>query len=56
MTKEQFEREKHYGVAMVVARAMLSKGVITEEEYQKIDTIFTEKYRPLLGSLTPKLT
>ena len=49
MTKEQFNREKHYGAIMAVARAMLSEGVITEGEYNKIDTIFTEKYQPLIG-------
>lgn len=50
MTREQFDREKNYGTAMAVARAMLSKGVITEDDYHKIDAVFTEKYRPLIGS------
>ena len=49
MTAKQFDREKNYGAAMAIARAMLAKGIITEDEYNKIDAMFTEKYRPLIG-------
>jgi uncharacterized membrane protein len=49
VSKEQFDREKCYGAAMAVARAMLSKGIITEDDYKRIDTIFIEKYQPLIG-------
>lgn len=55
MTKEQFEREKNYGASMAVARAMLSKGLISEKEYRKIDTIFKQKYRPVIGTLNAKI-
>jgi len=54
VTKEQFDREKNYGAAMAVARAMLSNGIITQEEYSRIDAMFTEKYRPLIGSEMPQ--
>ena len=54
MTKEQFDREKHYGAVMAMARAMLSKGIITEDEYTKIDAMFRKKYRPLIGSNIPQ--
>jgi len=40
MTNGQFEREKNYGVVMAVARMMLSKGLISEKDYRKIDTIY----------------
>lgn len=53
MSKEQFEREKHYGAAMALARAMLLDGIITGDDYKLIDTKFTEKYRPLIGTLPP---
>ena len=56
MTKEQFDREKRYGAAMALARAMLNKGIITEEEYRRIDTMFTEKYRPLIGCPKPQFS
>jgi hypothetical protein len=45
MTNGQFEREKNYGVVMAVARMMLSKGLISEKDYRKIDTI----YSPILS-------
>ena len=51
MTPEQFAREKNYGASMAVARAMFSKGLITDREYRKIDTIFRKKYRPVIGAL-----
>lgn len=51
MTKEQFEREMRYGAAMTVARAMLSKGLISEKDYRKIDTIYKAKYLPVIGAL-----
>lgn len=52
MTKEQFERESRYRVAISVAKTMLQEGLISEEEYGAIDTIFLQKYRPIFGSLS----
>jgi len=54
MTGVQFEREKNYGAGVAVARMMLSKGIITEKEYRKIDTIFRKKYRPVIGTFFAK--
>jgi hypothetical protein len=51
MTHEQFEREKNYRVALLVAESMLRQGLITDQEYHEIDTILTEKYRPIFGGL-----
>jgi hypothetical protein len=51
MSKEQFEREKNYQVMVSIARNMVKKGLISKQEYKKIDTIMFKKYRPLLGSL-----
>ena len=51
MTKEQFARERDYGVTMAIARTMLSEGLISEKDYRKIDTIFKTKYRPVIGGL-----
>jgi uncharacterized membrane protein len=53
VTSEQFEREKNYGAAMAVARAMLAKGIITDRDYRKIDTMFKAKYQPIIGVLCP---
>jgi hypothetical protein len=51
MSREEFERETKYETRMAVARTMLRIGLITKEEYCRIDTIFLDKYRPLLGGL-----
>lgn len=51
MNNEQYEVEKDYQASMLCFRQMLESGKITQEEYQQIDTILLNKYRPLLGSL-----
>lgn len=51
MSKEQMRQEKLYQVTMSMVRRMLAEGLITEEEYRQIDTMFLEKYRPLFGTL-----
>lgn len=51
MSKEEFKSEKLYQATMHIARQMLAEGLISEKEYRQIDTIFSEKYRPTLGTL-----
>lgn len=51
MNKEEFRNEKLYQTTMHLARKMLSEGIISEEEYRQIDTIFLEKYKPVFGTL-----
>jgi len=51
MNREDFRRERLYQASIAVARMMHKNGLITEEELCRIDTIFIEKYRPLLGGL-----
>lgn len=51
MSKEEFRNEKLYQTTMHIARKMLNAGLITKEEYCQIDTIFSEKYHPTLGTL-----
>lgn len=51
MSKEQMRQEKLYQATMSMIRRMLTEGLITEEEYRQIDTMFLEKYRPLFGTL-----
>lgn len=48
---KQFQNEKLYQTTMFMARKLLYEGVISEEEYRQIDTIFTKKYQPTLGTL-----
>ena len=51
MSKEQMRQEKLYQATMSMVRKMLAEGLITEEEYRQIDTMFLAKYRPLFGTL-----
>ena len=49
MTKEQFEREKKYQAALAVARDMLKKEVINEEDFLRIEAKLKRKFQPILG-------
>ena len=51
LTQEQFKAERLYLVSLFVAKSMFREGIISEEEYEEIDTILLEKYRPVLGTL-----
>ncbi len=51
MSKEEFRNEKLYQTTMHIAGKMLEEGIISEEEYRQIDTIFLEKYKPVFGTL-----
>lgn len=51
MNKNEFKNEKLYQTTMSLAKKLLSEGIISKEEYCDIDTIFTEKYEPIFGTL-----
>ncbi len=51
MSKEEFRNEKLYHATMGIAKKMLAEGIISEMEYRQINTIFLEKYHPVLGTL-----
>lgn len=51
MDKKEFEAEKCYHGCLSLARTLRAKGLLTEEEYEQIDTILLEKYRPTLSTL-----
>ena len=46
-----FQSELMYQATMSIARKMLNEGLMTEEEYRQIDTMFREKYQPKFGTL-----
>lgn len=54
MTEEQMRREKLYQATMFLIRAMLSQELLSEDEYAEINTIFLDKYCPVLGSILAK--
>lgn len=41
---ETADKKNAYIVTMSLAKSMLKKGIINEEEYNKIDTIMRKKY------------
>jgi hypothetical protein len=51
MTREQFDREAGYGTAMSAARSMHARGIITGQDYSKIETIMRGKYRPIFSDM-----
>jgi len=51
MTKEQFEREMHYWTVLAVARTMLAKELISQEEFDTFDREMIEKHNPVFASL-----
>jgi hypothetical protein len=51
MRRVQFEQEKNYRVSVAIAKAMLTKKLITEKEYRKIDSRLIAKYNPVIGGL-----
>lgn len=55
MSKAKNNNEILYQSTMSIARNMLKSNLISREEYNVIDTIFLEKYKPTLGSLFSNL-
>ena len=53
MTKSQFARERDYGAAVSIAGEMRARGLVTPEEYVKMDALFTQKHRPPIGRISP---
>lgn len=51
MTKERMEEEKRYLATMSIAKNLLKQGIISEEEYEQIDTMFRQKYAISLSTL-----
>ena len=48
---DYLQRIVRYRIAMSMAKSMLNKGIITEEEYAKIDTIMTKNAELSLGTI-----
>ena len=51
MSEAEFHAEKMYLLCLGTAKAMLKKGIISEKEFTKIDTMLLEKYKPTLSTL-----
>ena len=51
MNDECFKDEMQYQASLSIAKAMLRKGLISEEEFDEITEFLLKKYAPLLGAL-----
>lgn len=51
MTNEQIQNEAMYQGTMLVAKHFLKKGIISDDEYEQIDTNFRKKYDISLSTL-----
>ena len=47
MTSEQFGLERDYSASMSIAKSLFKEGLISREEYGKINSYFLKKYNPL---------
>lgn len=51
LTKAQMHKERMYQSTMLMAKNLLEQGIISDEEYGEIDTMFREKYAVSLSTL-----
>ena len=51
LTKEQFEREGNYRLAVATMRTLLGKGLLTEAEYCRANESLVDRYNPIWGHL-----
>lgn len=51
LTKEQFERELNYRVALSIAKQMREGGLVTPGEFVQIDRFLRRKFSPVWGGL-----
>ena len=47
LTPEQFEREAGYHLSLAVMGMLQEKGLITQEEYRRIEPILAQKFSPV---------
>ena len=53
MTKEQFNRERNFCAAAVLADTMLGRGIINETDHAILRRRTLEQYRPVVSGLRP---
>lgn len=51
MTNEQMQNEKLFQGTMLMAKNLLKQGIISDDEYEQIDTMFRQKYAISLSTL-----
>jgi len=51
MTKEQTAKEVEYKMALKLLKILLCRGIITDEEYAKIDDLNRQTFSPQLAKV-----
>lgn len=51
MNSEDFGSEIQYQLTMSYVRQLKNNGVISDDDYKKIDALMLKKYRPVLSAL-----
>ncbi len=49
LTRDQYEREGDYGIALQIMKALMKKGLLTEKEFQKANERLIAKLNPVWG-------
>ena len=47
MTTEQFQSEVDYAAAVLLSREILQAGIITPQDFARINRLYTEMHRPI---------
>ena len=56
LTKEQFDRECGYRVALSIMGTLRENGLITSKEYGQIELILARKFSPVWAGLSDVLS
>ena len=51
MSKEQSRQEVQYKMAIKMLQILLRRGIVTEEEYEKIDDLNRQSFSPQLAKV-----
>lgn len=51
MSEHEIREDMLYHIALSIAKSMLEKHLVSDEEFAKIDTMLLQRYRPYLGKL-----
>ncbi len=56
MNKEQMEAEFDFRVSLGIVKNMLTEGLLSKPEYEKVKKLLLQKYAPVISSLAPDMT
>jgi len=53
ISKEQMQNELHYHQAVKILDKLLAKGLISKDQYGKIDLLNRRSFKPVLAGVLP---